>query len=52
MQVEEATRPSAVIWTCLSHTGHPQWLRTTIVFELAQAEDDLSYAQSGEGSPF
>jgi uncharacterized protein YndB with AHSA1/START domain len=40
MRVEEATRPSTVIWTCLAHTGHPEWQRTTIVFELAQGEDD------------
>jgi uncharacterized protein YndB with AHSA1/START domain len=39
MRVEEATNPSTVIWSCLTHTGHPEWQGTTIVFELAQSDD-------------
>jgi uncharacterized protein YndB with AHSA1/START domain len=37
MRVDQATPPSTVIWTCLVHTGHPEWNGTTIVFELDQA---------------
>jgi uncharacterized protein YndB with AHSA1/START domain len=35
MRVEDAARPSTVIWHCLSHTGHPEWKDTRIIFELA-----------------
>jgi uncharacterized protein YndB with AHSA1/START domain len=41
MRVEEATRPSTVIWHCVKHTGHPEWAGTRIVFEL----------EPGEGAP-
>jgi uncharacterized protein YndB with AHSA1/START domain len=40
MRVDDAQPPSKVIWTCLAHTGHPEWQGTTIVFELAQDEAD------------
>jgi uncharacterized protein YndB with AHSA1/START domain len=35
MRVDEAIRPSTVIWTCVAHTGHPEWAGTRIVVELA-----------------
>jgi uncharacterized protein YndB with AHSA1/START domain len=38
MRVDEAKRPSSVVWRCLTHTGHPEWQGTTIVFELAKDE--------------
>jgi len=38
MQVEQAKRPSSVIWSCLTHTGHPEWEGTRIVFELEHGE--------------
>jgi hypothetical protein len=28
-----------VIWTCLTHTGHPEWEGPTTVFELIQDRD-------------
>jgi uncharacterized protein YndB with AHSA1/START domain len=34
MRVEEAARPTTVIWRCVAHTGHPEWADTRIVFEL------------------
>jgi uncharacterized protein YndB with AHSA1/START domain len=34
MRVDQATRHSKVIWTCLTHSGHPEWQATTIAFEL------------------
>ena len=34
MRVEQATHPSTVIWCCVTHTGHPEWADTRIVFEL------------------
>ena len=34
MRVDEATHPSTVIWRCLTHTGHPEWEGTQIVFQL------------------
>ena len=38
MRVENAERPSTVVWKCLKHTGHPEWEGTTIEFALAQNE--------------
>jgi hypothetical protein len=38
MRVNEARRPSAVVWSCLTHTGHPEWEGTKIVFELTKDE--------------
>ncbi|MEA2211789.1 MAG: hypothetical protein QOF83_1737 [Solirubrobacteraceae bacterium] len=34
LRVDEATSPSKVVWTCTTHTGHPEWKDTRIVFEL------------------
>jgi uncharacterized protein YndB with AHSA1/START domain len=39
MRVAEATRPSSVVWSCLTHTGHPEWEGTTIVFQLTPTEN-------------
>jgi uncharacterized protein YndB with AHSA1/START domain len=39
MQVQQAKRASSVIWSCLTHTGHPEWEGTRIVFELRKRED-------------
>jgi uncharacterized protein YndB with AHSA1/START domain len=39
MRVEDATTPSSVIWSCLTHIGHPEWQGTRIVFELTQTDD-------------
>jgi uncharacterized protein YndB with AHSA1/START domain len=41
IRVDSATRPSSVAWTCLTHTGHPEWQGTRVVFQLA-ARDDQS----------
>jgi uncharacterized protein YndB with AHSA1/START domain len=38
MRVDQATRPSTVIWGCVAHTGHPEWAGTRIVFELEPGE--------------
>ena len=35
MRIDEAVPTSSVIWTCLVHTGHPEWERTTLVFEIS-----------------
>lgn len=40
MQVDHAQPPSKIIWTCLTHTGHPEWQGTTIAFELVQYEHE------------
>jgi len=39
MRVDEATSPARVTWTCLLHTGHPEWQGTRIVFELTEVDD-------------
>jgi uncharacterized protein YndB with AHSA1/START domain len=43
MRVDEATAPATIAWTCLVHTGHPEWVDTTIIFALVGHDD-----QSGE----
>lgn len=40
MRVDHAQPPSNVTWTCLEHTGHPEWQGTTIVFELSHVNPD------------
>ncbi|HMD45349.1 MAG TPA: SRPBCC domain-containing protein [Acidimicrobiales bacterium] len=35
MQVDRAQPPAVVTWTCLRHSGLPDWDGTTITFELA-----------------
>src|SRR5947209_5227704 len=39
MRVEEARHPSAVSWLCLTHTGHPEWEGTRILFQLESERD-------------
>jgi uncharacterized protein YndB with AHSA1/START domain len=36
MRVEQATPHCAVVWTCLTNTGHPEWQDTQIVFDLLE----------------
>ncbi len=40
MHVDTARAPSVVQWTCLTHTGLPDWEGTTIIFELDEKPDD------------
>lgn len=50
MRVDTAVRPSSVVWTCLTHTGHAEWVGTTIAFELTQRDDSsgvLSFRHIG-----
>jgi uncharacterized protein YndB with AHSA1/START domain len=44
MRVEQASRPTTVVCTCLLHTGHPEWQGTTIFFELLQDEPKIGPA--------
>jgi hypothetical protein len=39
MHVDIAEAPSIVQWTCLTHTGLPDWEGTTIIFELGENPD-------------
>lgn len=39
MRVDTMTRPSQVHWTCLLHTGAPDWVGTTVTFDLLDAGD-------------
>jgi hypothetical protein len=41
MRVDRAEPPSTVVWTCLVHTGHPEWQGTSVVFELVGDEDGI-----------
>jgi uncharacterized protein YndB with AHSA1/START domain len=34
MRVDEAARPARVLWSCVTHTGHPEWEGTRIRFQL------------------
>lgn len=36
MRVEERTRPAAERWTCVGHSGQPEWAGTTVTFQLTE----------------
>jgi hypothetical protein len=38
MRVDGADRPSAVTWTCVRHTGCPEWDGTTLRFDVEEGE--------------
>ena len=40
MRVDTAVAPSTVAWTCLNHSGLPDWEGTKLVFELSEQSDD------------
>ena len=40
MHIDEATSPSTIRWTCITHTGHPEWHRTQPTFEIAAVDGD------------
>jgi uncharacterized protein YndB with AHSA1/START domain len=37
LRVERARRPGVVEWTCLGHSGHPEWQGTTLEFRLGES---------------
>ena len=39
MRVDRASPPAAVDWTCLVHTGAPEWNGSTVSFELSGTPD-------------
>lgn len=50
MRVERSVRPSLVEWTCLTHTGHPEWEETRVRFALAEwapGECELDFRHVG-----
>ena len=50
MQVDVAEPTTLVAWTCLEHTGLPDWEGTKIVFSLADRQADqttLSFRHIG-----
>jgi uncharacterized protein YndB with AHSA1/START domain len=50
MRVDDATFPASVTWTCLAHTGHPEWEGTTLTFELHERGPNiclLNFRQQG-----
>ena len=36
LRVERARPPALVEWTCLGHSGHPEWNGTTLEFRLSE----------------
>ena len=44
MRVDAAIWPTSVVWTCLSHSGLPEWEDTKIVFKLKDDDDATSVA--------
>ena len=36
MRVDVAQRPSAVHWSCLEHSGHPEWVGTKLAFNIVE----------------
>jgi uncharacterized protein YndB with AHSA1/START domain len=41
-RVDTVVAPSSVAWTCLSHTGLPDWDGTKVVFELSEPDTALT----------
>ena len=37
MRVEERMPPAVEQWTCLGHSGQPEWAHTTVTFRLTEA---------------
>lgn len=49
-RIDSETYPTSVTWTCLRHTGLPDWDGTTVVFEMAEPASDstvLSFRHIG-----
>jgi uncharacterized protein (TIGR03086 family) len=40
MRVEEASAPSTLRWTCVTHTGHPEWAGTEPTFAITRTDAD------------
>ena len=50
LRVERARRPALVEWTCLGHSGHPEWRGTILEFRLgerAPGGTTLSFRHAG-----
>jgi uncharacterized protein YndB with AHSA1/START domain len=48
MRVEERT-PGLERWTCLGHSGQPEWEQTTVAFELTEATPAVTRLQFTHG---
>ena len=54
MRVEERTPgapdgPAVEQWTCLGHTGQPEWYRTTVTFRLTELEPGVTRLEFTHG---
>lgn len=50
LRVEKANRPSSVQWSCVVHTGLPEWAGTKMLFDLVERtplECELSFRHIG-----
>ncbi len=47
MHVDRAERPHTVRWTCLEHTGLPDWVGTAPTFELFERDDGQCVSDDG-----
>ena len=49
LRVERARHPALVEWTCLGHSGHPEWKGTTLEFRLGERRTGtaLSFRHAG-----
>ena len=50
LRVERARRPALVEWTCLGHSGHPEWRGTILEFRLRESgpgATTLSFRHAG-----
>jgi uncharacterized protein YndB with AHSA1/START domain len=39
MRVDEARTPELLVWTCLEHSGHPEWEGTRVAFEIEELNE-------------
>ena len=48
MRVEDRT-PALERWTCLGHSGQPEWAHTTVTFQLTEVTPDVTHLQFTHG---
>lgn len=49
MRVEERTPPTLERWTCLGHSGQPEWAQTTVTFRLTEVNPAVTRLEFTHG---
>lgn len=49
MRVDERTSPTVERWTCLGHSGQPEWAQTTVAFRLTEVNPAVTRLEFAHG---